>query len=293
MLRLLQHGLARLGITREPADHFAGAGRMVPEIIRGGDAAPELAMQPVDWTDDIAAPISSAVQLKADGIRALYIDGRLVTREGVPLDCAAHCLGGLKRLEERLGEPMFLDGEYVEEAGFAATQSAFRRRKGQGVLWLFDAVPLIEWLADRCEQPLIERLDRLRRAIPHAESRFVGMLDYWVMSPAEARAKAEELWALGYEGIVAKRVGSVYTRRRSDHWLRLKREFTVDCRIVETRAKSVVAESRTGLRMTAPWRFSRPPQLGEIVEVRANPITGGGVRGVTITRLRPDKGALA
>ena len=303
MRNLIRQGLARLGFHNEQSampselEKLARLGS-IHGVIAGGGNAPELGMHPVDWTDDVAEPLRSIVQLKGDGIRGHYIDGRLVTREGVPLECADHCLLGLKRLERWLGEPMFFDGEYIEEDGYNATLAAFRRNEGEGVFWLFDAVPMSQWRDDRCTQPIEARLERLAKALPHAESMFVGMFDYWIMGPGEARRKAEELWALGYEGIVAKRARSIYTRRRSDAWLRLKRKITLDGVVMDLTkgAAHAICRMPDGSTIKAAVKgddVRMQIESGCVVEMRLHPVTGGGYRGATVMRVRHDREAVS
>lgn len=308
MLKLVSQGLARIGLrsaAAAPAIERARAGE--PRIIAGGANAPELCMKPVDPKPGRTLGERRVVQLKGDGLRALHIDGRIVSMEGAPLDCVAHCLAGLKRLEERLGEPFFFDGEYIEDAGYNATIAAHRRGVGNGVLWLFDALPMREWRDDRCTLGLEARLERLAAALPHAESMFIGMLDYWVLGPDDAQRKAEQLWALGYEGIVSKRSRSRYVRRRSDDWVRLKRRVTLDCVIMDLvekpgagRAiKSLICRAPDGATLRVACtdaaiagelldRRDRGAAL-PLVEIALNPVTGGGYRGARLERLRLDR----
>lgn len=199
-------------------------------MIPGAFAAPELCMLPIDAVDEEATWVC---QLKVDGIRADYIDGRILTREGTPLDCALHCQPGLQRLEAAFGEPMMFDTEYSENDGFNATIAAMRRREGEGVCWVFDAVPMREWLTDSCITPIEQRLERLSELALAADSPFVGVLDHWTLNSYEAAAKARELCQEGYEGLVRKRAGSLYQRRRSSDWQRIKQTFTVEGPIVD------------------------------------------------------------
>jgi len=173
-------------------------------------------------------------QLKADGMRALYIDGRIVSREGVPLNCALHCLPDLRRLEKAFGREMVFDGEYVEEDGYDATMRALRRGWGEGVFWIFDAVPLDEWIADKCRQPFEERMAGIAHHIDLIQSPFVGFLTpFWLPTSEAVEAKARELWAMGYEGIVVKKPGSRYCRDKSAHWRRWKQTLTFDATIMD------------------------------------------------------------
>lgn len=207
------------------------------QMVPGGPNAPLLGPQPVDG--DLETIDGSWIgQLKVDGIRAFYIEGPdgplIVTREGQPLNCALHCLPGLRRVAEAYGEPMVIDGEYVEEEGFDATLRAFRKGEGQGVFWMFDAVPYAQWVNDRCTAGTALRLARLRDRAPAAESPFVGMLEPWGLNgPEQIGRKVGSIWAQGYEGIVLKDPDAPYRRQRSKDWVRLKETVTHDCPVMD------------------------------------------------------------
>src|SRR3546814_2766686 len=104
--------------------------------------------------------MSRSSRSKQNGVRALALQGRIVTREAVPLDCALHCADAIRHIEREYGEPMVIDAEYVEAGGLGATLSAMRRGEGAGMLFLFDAVPYREWQVNRFTTPLRARLDR-------------------------------------------------------------------------------------------------------------------------------------
>lgn len=210
-------------------------------VLPGAGRFPELCMLPVDADLDDLPELHGdgrrIVQLKADGLRALYLDGRIVSREGGALDCALHCQPALRRLEEAFGEPMMFDGEYVEEDGFNATIAAQRLGEGEGVFWLFDALPYAAWCAGGTQMPTLERLATLRRHVMAAASPFVGMLDFWEMDAYETRAKALELFREGYEGVVTKDAGAFYKRQRSSHWRRIKDRRVADLPVIDVMAK--------------------------------------------------------
>lgn len=322
MDNLLDRALGLLSSTAErlgPTARWAASKRHLrlapqsPSLIRGGSAAPELCMLPTDVTEQDVATLHATekriVQLKVDGIRALHIDGRIVSREGAPLDCALHCQPGLARLEAAFGQPMFFDSEYVEEEGFEATLSAHRRGEGSGVLWLFDAVPLEAWRRGEWHMPTDQRLSWLAEHIERAESPFVGLLNHWLMDAAETRAKARELWAFGYEGLVSKDASAGYVRRRSESWRRLKQTLTYDCPIVDVvikdgRLKAVLVRSPAGqLRLGKGWdgataerivaaftRTTEAPALVAEISYQLATGTKRSVRGAVFRRLRDDKG---
>lgn len=298
------------------------APRQEPRMIVGGAAAPELCMKPMDARlpngDELALMANSGhplvkrwVQIKADGIGAKYIDGRIVTSEGVPMDCALHCQPGLARLEAAIGEPMFFDGEYVEEDGFNATVSAFQRREGHGTFWIYDAVPLRDWRLNSCPMKIEERLETLRSFMPAVDSVFVGMLDAQLLDPFEVQGLCQELWALGYEGVVSKARGSGYVRRRSEDWLRIKRILTEDLPIMDVIVeggllRKIMVRGPLGpITITSGWKQGYGAELvaayakwdhGDppiIAEVSYQLTTGEkrSIRGATFHRARFDKGA--
>jgi ATP-dependent DNA ligase len=218
-------------------------------VIRGANAAPELCMLATDPTCEqerlfnYGANWKWICQQKVDGIRALWIDGRIVSREGTPLDMALHCQPGLKRLQAAFGQPMMFDGEYVEDDGFSATLAAHRRGKGTGIFWIFDAVPLADWWNDTACLPIEARLNHLRQVHGQADSPFVGILIGETLGGGEIDARAKSFFDMGLEGLVLKRPGSLYRRHRSPDWLKLKQTLTGRFPVVDVlrKAGNVVA----------------------------------------------------
>lgn len=295
MADLLADGLARKAPVQDPAEPWQHA-RTDARLINGGPNAPELCMLARDIGHDRPLPARGLVQLKVDGVRALWIDQAIVSREGVPLDCAGHCAAALHRLEAYLGEPYFFDGEYVEDDGFNATVKAVRKGVGAGVIWLFDALPLRLWRNNQCDLPIEHRLRRLVDALPHAASPFVGVLDHVTGDPAKAQARAAELIGLGYEGAVIKRAGSMYRRERGDDWLRIKASVQLQADVMDIALrddgtlKALIVRAPDGqtIRVGTGWSRERAASIvalwhaGRLPAVRivGNPIVGGGLRGV-------------
>ena len=225
---------------------------VAPRVIVGGAAAPELCMLPSEWPDDsfldwVAAEHTHkrVTQLKADGINAVGLEGRIIGgREGGPLNCALQCQPGLARIERAMGCPMVFFGEYVADEGFNATIAEHRRGIGEGVMWLYDAVPHGAWVTGReYLVPIEERLARLRSGFDAAEpSLFVGLLDHWMLDGRETFAKARELWAAGFEGAVSKAPRSTFQRGRSTDWLKVKQRHHVRGPIVDAVVKDGVVK---------------------------------------------------
>lgn len=300
----------------------APAERTPPAQIPYAHMAPELAMLPVDLIDNKGNPLAisedrNVVQFKPDGIRALYIDGRIVSREGAPLDCALHCQPGLARLEAAIGMgPLFIDGEYVAEDGFEATLAEHKKGVGDGVFWIFDMIPLIDWQSGRSDIVVQERLEFLVTMVnEHCDSNFVGALNYWVLTREETLAKAREIWAEGGEGIVIKRWNSAYERKRSDAWLRLKQVHTVDGMIVDVAARKdgtlkhmMVRADEETIVVGTGWTKDEGRELlsgfeagwlgsssSSWVEIAFQRTTGAklAIRGARFVRLRDAKGTKA
>ena len=301
--------MARAGITIA-RDQRGDRGPQPVEIIDGMPAAPEpCLLVGAHWTPELH-PRKGIAQPKMDGIRALCLQSRIVTRHALPLNAALHCLPALDRLERKFGEPMVFDGEYMEPDGFAATLAAHKRGEGTGTFWLFDAVPFREWKANRFTQPLAERLDRIERLAPDDEP-FLCFLPGTESECAEAATTyAQAAWARGLEGLVIKDARSLYTRGRSNAWLKLKRDQTLDGPVtdvvvpngnIERGVALVRLDGRTHKIAAMPADIRAlmrgdvdgllaPGLPGRMVEVGFNERKEtGALRGARIVRLRPDK----
>jgi hypothetical protein len=288
-----------------------------PRMIVGGKNAAELCMLPVDAEivpresgDAVYRRDKRIVQLKADGIRALYIEGRIVTREGTALECALHCQPGLRRLEDSYGHEMMFDGEYVADGGFNATIGEMQRREGKGTFWAFDALPLGAWIVGGTEEPIEDRLTILRRRIVEEDasaSPFAGFMDWWMLDGEETYAKARELWAAGYEGVVVKQPGSPYRRERAADWQRIKQVFTHDLIVQDIMMKGGVLQKIVvfagrdigNITISTGWDVRQAREIQSafkmgyaiVAEVAYQLTTGEkrSVRGARFIRLRGDK----
>jgi bifunctional non-homologous end joining protein LigD len=160
-----------------------------------------------------------AYEVKWDGYRALaYATGgglRLVSRNGNDITARYPLLAGLR---EALGaHEALLDGEVVAfEAGGSPSFQALQRGEGRIAYVAFDVL----WSdgEDRMRLPYEERralLAELLPAGPHWQAP-----DHHVGGGAELLAAAR---AQGLEGIVAKRLGSVYEPgKRTGAWVKVK-----------------------------------------------------------------------
>jgi bifunctional non-homologous end joining protein LigD len=160
---------------------------------------------------------------KLDGIRCIAIrDGgavRLLSRNDLSLDARypeiARALGG-RQPHERFA----VDGEVV---AFAGAQTSFARLAQRGhhrvpvFLYVFDVL----WLDGRDVRPLplLARKRLLRAALEFEDP--IRLTPY---RRERGEAFFEEACRKGWEGLIAKRIDSAYTDRRSRDWLKLKCE---------------------------------------------------------------------
>lgn len=195
-----------------------------PRFVHGPS---ELCTLAVKWDGTVPAD-GLIVQEKVDGIRALWIDGQLVTRGGNAIGGTSHIAAALAQLERSFGRPMFLDGEFQVDDALRPTlrHLANGGRYGDaGRLFLFDAVPLDDWRADRCPMPLSARLKALDAARDALAGDAVSVLPWRsCVTSGAVRGEAESVWARSGEGLVAKVPASFYRRRRYRAWAKVKRE---------------------------------------------------------------------
>lgn len=239
------------------------------QLIRGGPAARELACRPVDYRRELL-PRFAAVEVKVDGICSLLIDNRIVTLEGQPFDAALHCLPGLQELEERMGQgPLFIHGEYVEDGGFDATLSAFKKGRGTGTIWVHDAIPLDQWRTNSADEAYYPRKARLVNAVQEVDCPFVGGLAGFKLDPdgSDLFDKFGEVRRHNYEGLVIKDMDAPYRRERCRDWLRLKPVESIDLPLIE-----VLGSDKAGARKLIVRDVAGPVTLTQGIPADARPV---------------------
>lgn len=284
------------------------------ELIEGGPNAPHMAQRPIDWREgDIGDDELWYAQVKIDGIRCIYLSGKLYTLQGQPMNCARHALEPLRELEASYGVPMMFDAEYVEHEGFEATVSAFKKGEGNGTIWLFDAVPYAEWLDDKPGAPWRARHEQLMLNHKAIVSPWLGALKgFRLRGEAEVLRHFEVMRAHNHEGVVLKRPDAPYARQRNKDWLRIKGEDYTDMRLIDIHGTDKRGATRLVCRDPAGTRpvmlttgfaserlliwENRDLFLGNentpaiLVEVKHNGRTGyGAPRHATFSKLRQDK----
>ena len=203
-----------------------------------------------DWRGAVPAE-GTWLERKFDGWRALRfagIDGqvRLWTRNGLPIEGAAHVMWRLEEMEREAGEPWMFDGEFVVDGSLAATKAwaekGWKAGGEAGVFHLFDGMPLREWKAGGGDTPLYMRKARLRALFdasagdgwtwrPGSRGRdefgpaAVQLVEeHWASDAADVLDHAQRVWAADGEGVVVKDAEAPYRRSRNNTWQKVKRD---------------------------------------------------------------------
>ncbi|MFZ5704465.1 MAG: hypothetical protein ACOY5R_04295 [Pseudomonadota bacterium] len=207
-----------------------------PALARG-DRLQGLCQLVTDFNGKI--PVGGCIEEpKIDGIRMLWIDGELVTREGVPILGAEHIAAEIRRLEHAACVPLFVDGEWQVDASYEATKRHFSAKGSQGnagIFHAFDVMTMRQWRGQSVGHALLARKRVLEKHCqPLGERSPVRPMPWgWVDSVEDARRVAAEVIAAGGEGVILKHANSTYKAGRSTNWQRIKRAETYDGRIRE------------------------------------------------------------
>jgi len=191
---------------------------------------PDLMKQPRElahlftaWSGTVPAGGIMAEE-KRDGIRALYIDGRLLTREGNEIHGVRHILPTLRLMEEKAGHALFIDAEFQIGDSLRHTISHLKRGSAApdaGTLWAFDCMPADQWRSSSCEEPLyrckailhrlwataIEEMQSDPWTSPQGSCGRCAAVEAVVVVPDVWLADADAVWGGGEAGVGAQRRG--------------------------------------------------------------------------------------
>ena len=212
-----------------------------PALVRGPAELCQLAR---DWRGGLPDHGTMAEE-KVDGVRACWIDGRLLTREGMEIGGVGHIAWRIEQAERAEGRKLFVDGEFVAPGGFRETLRHIGqglRAPEQGTLHAFDCLYLDEWRENDCDRPLVERKAMLTRIVettkglsgqwewrPGTHGRepdgpaIEVIPDRWCFDRRDVEAMAAEIWARDGEGVMLKDAETPYRRDRNASWQKYKR----------------------------------------------------------------------
>lgn len=187
------------------------------------------------------------IETKHDGWRFLWINEKPFTRNGTPYRGVKHIEKALSVLKKQFDCSMVFDGEFVVGSGIntlaqtKAHQESGWKAGNDGVLHIFDALPLDEWKYAEGSMALRARKERLKGAFggiwnePEAWElgwtdgtncpiRLVDHVD--AANEYTVERVAKDVWARGGEGVVTKDANAPYRRNRNQTWLKLRRDIS-------------------------------------------------------------------
>jgi DNA ligase 1 len=181
-----------------------------------------------------------AVSPKLDGVRAVYENGRLTTRNGIPIHHMRHIVEELRSLLETMGCPeMVVDGElYSSTLTFNQITSATRQKSRPSPIahlveyWIFDVVTDDTYYTKRHD--VIKRMQEAYEGAYDGATvlRFVTSAD---CIHEQMPMYCDKYMAQGYEGVMARQWNSKYQKgTRSNYLLKYKRSCDDEFVIVDT-----------------------------------------------------------
>jgi bifunctional non-homologous end joining protein LigD len=201
------------------------APRAAPEAILPGYLPPMLAT-----LVDEAPPGEWHAEVKYDGYRALSAlsNGRVAMWTRNALDLAGRFPRVARALSRLLVGDAVIDGEVcvLDAAGVPRFELIQQGRADEAVLFAFDLLRLDG--EDLRQRPLEQRRDLLRSVLSNAPDA-VRLAEE---VPGEIGAALSRMRERGMEGLILKARGSVYEKRRSRAWLKLKAQATQELAII-------------------------------------------------------------
>lgn len=158
--------------------------------------------------DDLPAD-EYIMMAKYDGCLAIITPDGVITRTGEPITSIPQCLDDAAELLP--GHVIF--GEvYRYDTPFKEISGAFRRHKPQSHLFVmvFDAVPLADWKAGKCDKPYIERYTALKEAWHRTHTTSLIVAPALALGAPQGFANAMVRQG-GYDGAILRRKDAPWT----------------------------------------------------------------------------------
>ena len=246
---------------------------------------------------------------KIDGVRAYYKEGHFYSRTGKIYTGLGHILEPLiKSLPKDLD--LELDGE-LTIPGLSFQESSGRIRRLEitpnVVFWVFD-IPSTKGV-------LMERIEILKPLMVGLLNPFIQYVEHKTVNTKEEafRVYQEEHRDKGYEGSVLKNKGSLYQKKRSMDWVKLKNIESIDlCAIDVFKGKGKYLNELGGVVCMLPngntvkvgsgfsdadrlTYWSEPHKIiGQIIEIEYHELTPDGslreprYKGIRYDKSEPD-----
>ena len=264
-----------------------------------------LASQYSEAYHNLMYPIYSSP--KIDGVRAYYKDGVFYSRTG-------KIYKGLKHITDVLAKQIQpwieLDGELaIPGLSFQESSGRIRRHEDtpNAVYWVFDE-PTNKGV-------LMERLTTLKPLIVSLLNPFIQYIEHISVNTKEEVFHIYQIEHRdkGYEGSVLKNKGSLYQKRRSMDWVKLKNIESIDLRVMDVfkgagkylnELGGVICELPNGHTVRVGSGFDGPERLaywsephkivGQIIEIEYHELTPSGslreprYKGIRYDKDKPD-----
>lgn len=182
--------------------------------------------------DDLPAD-EYIMMAKYDGCLAIITPEGVITRTGEPITSIPQCLDDAAELLP--GHVIF--GEvYRYDTPFKEISGAFRRHKPQSHLFVmvFDAVPVDDWKAGKCDKPYIERYTALKEAWHRTPTPSLIVAPALDFGAPQGFANAMVRQG-GYDGAILRRKDAPWTTGASKNGeaLKVKPVQSLDLRAVD------------------------------------------------------------
>jgi DNA ligase-1 len=186
---------------------------------------------------------------KLDGVRLLTILDKerntvgQYSRDGRMNENFPTLTTGLEKLLPHIKFSLVLDGEVVSR-NFQALMKQLNKKEADtkdANLALFDCLPLKDFLKGECKLTQTQRHEALVQFIPLLQTHcgtnvfVIPKLSVNLSTPEGQKTFSDfnkETVEAGYEGVMVKDPEAIYRTKRSDAWLKIKPNFTVDLEVI-------------------------------------------------------------
>lgn len=181
---------------------------------------------------------------KLNGVRGTYVDGEIISRQGIAFTNLDHIIAELKKMENICGKPMVFDGELIRK-NIDNLSDSENFRIGTGIInsddtdksciefVLFDCLPLDEFREGKSKASFVKRRYILADLFYHQNWENIRAVPIQYISNDETTIDGflERADELGWEGLMLN-LDAPYECKRSTKLIKIKTFKYSDLRIV-------------------------------------------------------------
>lgn len=181
---------------------------------------------------------------KLNGVRGTYVDGEIISRQGIAFTNLDHIIAELKKMENICGKPMVFDGELIRK-NIDNLSDSENFRIGTGIInsddtdksciefVLFDCLPLDEFREGKSKASFVKRRDMLYDLFYNQKRENTRAVPIQYISNDETTINGflERADELGWEGLMLN-LDAPYECKRSTKLIKIKTFKYSDLRIV-------------------------------------------------------------